>query len=118
MNIDISKLPPNFRIEVTKADLIAFAMVLKGPVNDIPKLDAEKDDILEFEGALKLTGYAAPTLYAKTAKGEIPHFKKGRKLFFKRSELIKWIEEGRRKTKKDLNELAESYLKKSKNNSS
>ena len=118
MNIDISKLPPNCRIEVTKADLIAFAMVLKEPAKGSTRLGAEDENLLVFEGALKLTGYAAPTLYAKTAKGEIPHYKKGRKLFFKRSELIKWIEEGRRKTKKDLNELAESYLKKSKNNSS
>ncbi len=114
MNIDISKLPPNFRIEVTKQDLIAFAMVLKGPVSNILTSDVEKEDIIDFEGALQLTGYAAPTLYAKTGKGEIPHFKKGRKLFFKRSELIKWIEAGRCKTKKDLDDLAKQYLKNTK----
>lgn len=115
MNIDISKLPLNFRIEVTKEDLIAFAKAISE--NAKPSVAEEKeaaDDIIDFNGALKLTGYAAPTLYAKTAKGEIPHFKKGRKLFFRKSELIEWIETGRRKTQEDINELAERYLKQSK----
>lgn len=113
MNIDISKLPPNFRIEVTKADLIAFAHVISKNAKPLPK-EKEEEDIIDFAGALKLTGYAAPTLYAKTGKGEIPHFKKGRKLFFRKSELVEWIEGGRRKTQKDLDELAEQYLKQSK----
>lgn len=115
MNIDISKLPPNFRIEVTKADLIAFAKAISE--NTKPRAAAQietEDDIIDFNGALKLTGYAAPTLYAKTGKGEIPHFKKGRKLFFRKSELIEWIETGRQKTQADINELAERYLKQSK----
>ena len=113
MNIDISKLPPNFRIEVTKADLIAFALVISENTKPIPK-EKEEEDIIDFVGALKLTGYAAPTLYAKTGKGEIPHFKKGRKLFFRKSELVAWIEGGRRKTQKDLDDLAKQYLKQSK----
>ena len=114
MNIDISKLPPNFRIEVTKEDLVAFAKVLV--LSSVPFVPVvkEEEDIIDFDEALKLTGYAKPTLYAKTGKGEIPHFKKGRKLFFKRSELVQWIEEGRRKTKQDLDELAKSYLSKTK----
>lgn len=113
MNIDISKLPPNCRIEVTKADLIAFAKALSENAHPIRKEKEEEDDIIDFAGALKLTGYAAPTLYAKTGKGEIPHFKKGRKLFFRKSELIEWIETGRQKTQVDINELAERYLKES-----
>ena len=114
MNVDISKLPLNFRIEVTKEDLIAFARVLREPVPKIPAMEMEKEDIIDFDGALKLTGYAAPTLYAKTRKGEIPCYKKSRKLFFKRTELIRWIESGKRKTKEDLNDLAEKYLNQTK----
>lgn len=114
MNIDISKLPSNFRIEVSKEDLVAFAKALVENNTEATPKRKEINDIIDFGEALVLTGYAKPTLYAKTGKGEIPHFKKGRKLFFRRSELIQWIEEGRRKTKKDLDELARSYLLKNK----
>jgi len=54
-----------------------------------------KNEIVFLEEAIVITGLAKPTLYAKTSKNEIPHYKRGRKLYFKRSELLAWIEEGK-----------------------
>ena len=54
-----------------------------------------KNEIVFLDEAIVITGLAKPTLYAKTSKNEIPHYKRGRKLYFKRSELLAWIEEGK-----------------------
>lgn len=56
---------------------------------------ARVPEILSAEEACKLTGFSIYTLYRKTSRKEIPHFKRGRKLFFRRDELIAWIMEGK-----------------------
>ena len=112
MNFDLSKLPDNIKIEMKIADLKAFAQeVVSEYVKQMPNHSPKEEDITDFEGMLSITGYSSSTGYAKTSSGEIPHFKKGRKLFFRKSELLSWIESGKRKTTKDIDELAEQYLK-------
>ncbi len=115
MNFDLSKLPDNIKIEATVGDLKIFAHeIVRTYVKQMPNSSPEEKDITDFEGMLDITGYSSSTGYAKTASGVIPHFKKGRKLFFRKSELLKWIESGKRKTTQDIDELAEQYLKRPK----
>lgn len=112
MIFDLSKLPDNFKLEVSKGDLIAFAKEFINSNKTTVVESKEQDDILTFEEMCSLLNIAKPTGYTKTSKGEIPHFKRGGKLYFKKSELITWIEEGRKKTSKDIDQLADDYLKK------
>lgn len=56
---------------------------------------SQKNEIVFLAEAIEITGLAKPTLYAKTSQNKIPHYKRGRKLYFKRSELQAWIEEGK-----------------------
>ena len=56
------------------------------------KLD---DDILNIEEAMEFLNLKRPTIYALTSKNKIPFHKTGKKLYFKKSELINWIERGR-----------------------
>ena len=115
MNWDLSDLPDDITIQIKRSDLVAFAdRLIAGYSQIIPVPVSEGEDLLDFEGMCRFLKIAPSTGYAKTASGELPHFKKGRKLWFRRSELIKWLEQGRRKTKKDIDELAEMYLKNSK----
>lgn len=115
MNWNLSELPDDITIQIKRSDLVAFAdRLIAGYSQNIPVPIDEGEDILDFDGMCRFLKIAPSTGYAKTSAGEIPHFKKGRKLWFRRSELTMWIEGGRRKTTKDLNELAEKYLKNSK----
>ncbi len=77
---------------------------IKVPIQKPPK------EIYGIDEAVKLLGIAKPTIYTKTSKGEIPHFKKGKKLYFRHSELMAWIEEGRRKTVVQEKIEMENYL--------
>ncbi len=63
--------------------------------NANPSQQVAQNEIVFLAEAIEITGLAKPTLYAKTSKNEIPHYKRGRKLYFKRSELLLWIEEGK-----------------------
>ena len=42
---------------------------------------------------------------------ELPRYKRVRGLYFKRSDLNGWIEQGRRKTVEDIEKEADGYLK-------
>ncbi len=115
MNLDLSKLPENIKLEVTKSDLIAFAKdLIKESKATTPEPTQPTPDILNFDEMCNFLGIAKPTGYAKTSNGDLPHFKKGGKLYFKMSELITWIESGRRMTQIEVDQLADDYLKSNK----
>lgn len=54
-----------------------------------------KEDLLTVEEAAKLLRLAKSTLYSMASKEQIPSFKRSRRLYFRRSELLQWIAEGR-----------------------
>lgn len=57
------------------------------------------DELLTVQQASELVNLAVPTLYSKVSLKEIPYCKKGKRLYFSRSELIEWITEGKEPTK-------------------
>jgi predicted DNA-binding transcriptional regulator AlpA len=52
------------------------------------------------------------TIYGKVSKRIIPFHKKGRELFFLKSEIDAWLKEGRRKTNREIEAEASEYLQK------
>ncbi len=88
-------------------EFINFKKVSEKPPSQLP-------EILTIEQASKLLNLAKPTIYTLTSKAKIPHFKKGKKLYFKRSELLQWIEQGKQKTvAEEQREMDEYLMKKS-----
>ncbi|MEM6272803.1 MAG: helix-turn-helix domain-containing protein [Bacteroidota bacterium] len=61
--------------------------------------------------AIKVTGFKKPTIYGKVQRGEIPHYKRGGRLFFTRQSLCEWIMEGKVKTAAEIELEANDYLK-------
>lgn len=102
MNIDLTKLPPNFKLEVSKADLEAFAhsLLASQQQSDIHAIPAKQ--ILNVEEAAALTGLAKQTIYGLTSRREIPHFKRGKAVKFKYDELQAWLLANRRKTVEEI----------------
>lgn len=50
---------------------------------------------IEIEEASKLIRKSKKTIYTLTSKNLIPHYKRGKKLYFYEDELIDWIQKGR-----------------------
>ncbi len=39
----------------------------------------------------EITGYSKPSIYAKTSRKEIPHFRRDGRLFFRKDEIMGWL---------------------------
>ena len=84
-----------------------FKEFLKDALKEIlgDKLGALKEqqpEILDVQQAALFLKMKTATLYEKTSRKQIPHFKKGNKLYFHLSELQKWIKQGKVKTSDEI----------------
>ena len=60
-------------------------------------------NILTVDEVINYTGFSQKQIYKLTSTRQIPHYKpSGRKLFFKKDEIYKWITQGRVKTQTEL----------------
>jgi excisionase family DNA binding protein len=69
--------------------------------------DSELIDVKQASAMLNL---ARATVYEKTSLKLLPHYKKGKKIMFKRSELLAWLESGKVDVIKDGRQRAIDYM--------
>jgi len=55
---------------------------------------------------------ARQTIYGKCSAKEIPYYKNGKRLYFKKKEINKWLERGMRSTKEELTQQKEEWIRK------
>lgn len=65
--------------------------------------------VLDIDEASLLTGFSKGHLYRLTSERQIPHYKKNRKLYFKKSELEAWMLEDKVLTVEDIESQAATY---------
>lgn len=56
----------------------------------------ELEELIDINEATKVIHKAKQTIYQYCSKKHIPHIKSGGKIYFKRSELLMWVEQGYR----------------------
>lgn len=66
----------------------------------------EPEQFLDVNEVGELLRLSAQTIYGLVHTRQIPHSKKGNRLYFKKSELQQWMQDGRRKTISEINEQA------------
>lgn len=66
---------------------------------DSSKENHSKTDHFTVKQASAFLDLAEQTIYGLTSRNEIPHYKRGKKLYFLKVELEKWILENRRPLK-------------------
>lgn len=67
-------------------------------------------EVLTLEETMIYTGCARTTLYRLTSAKEIPHYKLGQALRFKKSELDEWLTRTRVATAKEIESKAVTYM--------
>ena len=70
----------------------------------------QTEQFLTIQEAATLFNLKVPTMYSKVSRGEIPVMKRGKRLYFSRSELLEYLKEGRKKSNSEIEMEAESYL--------
>ena len=97
---------------ITKAIANQVANQLANQV--APLLGFEKnepqDKLLNIDEACEVLHLEKPTVYSKVSRGELPHMKKGKRLYFSREALPEYIQSGRVKTNEELQDSALDYL--------
>lgn len=63
---------------------------------------SDEETLLNVDEAADFLQEAKATLYSRTSRREIPFYKRGKKLYFKKKELIDWVEKGRKRTYDEL----------------
>lgn len=67
-------------------------------------------EVLDLEEAITYTGCARSTLYRLTSAKEIPHYKLGQALRFRKSELDEWLTRNKVATVKEIESKAVTYM--------
>ena len=67
-------------------------------------------EVLDLDEAITYTGCARSTLYRLTSAKEIPHYKLGQALRFKKSELDDWLTRNKVATNRELESKAVTYM--------
>lgn len=69
---------------------------IKEMVSTLRPSAPEERSLIGIDEACEVVQKAKPTIYALVRKGIIPAYKRGKKLYFYREELLQWVEGGRR----------------------
>lgn len=70
----------------------------------------KSDEPLSIEQAAKFLKLTVGTLYIKVHRKEVPHSKRGNRLYFSLSELSEYIKRGKVKSSEQLNAEAANHL--------
>jgi len=66
-------------------------------------------NVLDINDTAELTGYSVKYLRLLIAKREIPHYRRGNRLYFKRDEIEDWMMGERIPSKEEMNIKAMGY---------
>ena len=66
--------------------------------------------IMTVEQVSEYLSLSVATLYGYTSKKEIPHAKRGKKLYFEKNAIDKWLFENNSKTNEEIEKIADTYL--------
>ena len=72
--------------------------------NEKKQLSVQFEAPLTIQEASEILHLSVPTIYSKVSRGELPVMKRSKRLYFSRSELLKYIKHGRRKTIDEIEE--------------
>ncbi len=68
--------------------------------------------ILTTQSVAEYLNLSTSCIYKLTSSREIPHSKRGKRLYFDKNVIDKWVMENKCTTKKDIQDMADEYLSK------
>ena len=73
---------------------------------------APPEQFLTIQEAADFLNLSKATIYSKVSRNELPVMKRGKRLYFSRTELLNYLKAGRKKSNAEIEAEASSYLKK------
>lgn len=95
----------------TELEALIQNSVRKAIAENMPIQPGVQNDLMTLSEAANYLQLSKQTIYGYTSSREIPHLKKGKRLRFRKSDLDKWLSEGRQFTRNEILEKDFSDLK-------
>ncbi len=73
-------------------------------------IQVTNNEFIDVGQAAALLNLATATIYEKTSRKQLPYYKKGKKVMFKRSESMEWMESGKIPSEDETRRGAIEYL--------
>ena len=77
-----------------------------------PQKVTPEDEFFNIDELSKLIGLTKPTIYGHVHRNTIPFIKKGRMLRFSKNDILNWLQDGKSKSKADIDNQVNEYLAK------
>lgn len=106
-NISFENLPQAVNQLNKKLDVIEKLLLENGK----QQTQNQPEDLLTVQQAAKFLTLSKPTIYSKCSRNELPYMKRGKRLYFSKTELAEYLKAGRVKTVTELENDADNYLK-------
>ncbi len=68
-----------------------------------------QDDLMTVPQAAVFLSLSIPTIYGLLHRKELPAMKRAKRVYFKRSELLQYLEQGKKKTLEEIEREANSF---------
>ena len=89
-------------IIIDKTDLEELIQgAVKSAVQNAQKVKPT-DELMDVDQASEFLHLAKQTLYGLTSERLIPYLKRGKRIYFKREELLDWVNQGKMKTRDEI----------------
>ncbi|MBK7110275.1 MAG: helix-turn-helix domain-containing protein [Bacteroidetes bacterium] len=72
----------------------------------------ESEELLTVQQAADLLNLAKQTIYGHVHRCEIPVSKKGKRLYFSKTELLDWVRQGKKRTLNEIEFIARNRINK------
>jgi excisionase family DNA binding protein len=109
--MDLMSLPEDVKLVISRGNLIKLMKYTIGHDNSSKK---EDDEFISLKDVMVITGLAKQTIYGRVSKGTIPYYKApdGKRLRFKKSEILVWLDSGRKnKPDAEIEQEVKAYIK-------
>ena len=87
---------------ITKTELVEIIQETLRSAKQDEKMPEQQNEFLNISEASDFLKMAKQTLYGLTSNRQIPFIKKGKKVYFNKSEVIAWLNEGKMKTQSEI----------------
>lgn len=79
-------------------------------LGNLDKHKIDSDEPLTITEAAEFLGLSKQTIYGFTSRNLIPYSKPGKRIYFLKADLLNYLKEGRRKSHREIEIVAENYL--------
>lgn len=76
------------------------------PTTEQPEQWLDLNDLIQYDPEKR----TKPTWYSKISRNEVPHYKRGKKIYFLKSEIDEWLKQGKRKSNAEIEADSNAYL--------